>query len=332
LAQRGPEGSNPLVRMASHLVILLVAVAVLWFSRVQLPQWEMAQAQAPITQSEPAQAGQPIAVEGRPVAALERAALPFTLVPERPRIAIITHTVKTGDTLYDIAARYNVEAETLVWANNMDLNPDLLRLGQELVVLPVNGVYHTVAAGDTVESIAKKYKATASAIAGFELNQLDARNPVLMTGQKVIVPGGVKPAVVRQVQIYSGPVPAGAKKGTGRFVWPTSGVITQGYKPLHAAVDIGAPTGTSVRASDTGYVVIAGWSDYGYGYYVVIDHGNGYQTLYAHLSRFFVNAGDVVGQGTVIGLVGSTGRSSGPHLHFEINQNGIGRNPINLLP
>jgi murein DD-endopeptidase MepM/ murein hydrolase activator NlpD len=183
-----------------------------------------------------------------------------------------------------------------------------------------------------VESIAKKYKATASAIAGFELNQLDARNPVLMTGQKVIVPGGVKPAVVRQVQIYSGPVPAGAKKGTGRFVWPTSGVITQGYKPLHAAVDIGAPTGTSVRASDTGYVVIAGWSDYGYGYYVVIDHGNGYQTLYAHLSRFFVNAGDVVGQGTVIGLVGSTGRSSGPHLHFEINQNGIGRNPINLLP
>ncbi len=332
LAQRGPEGTTSLVRMASHLVVLLVAVAVLWISRVQLPAWEIAQAQTeqPVVQED--EVPLPAGAEAAGVTALVRVARPFTLVPDRPRIEIITHTVVAGDTLYDIAEQYNISAETVMWANDMELNPDLLRLGQELTVLPVNGVYHTVASGDTVESVAKKYKASAANITAFELNGLDAKNPQIAIGQKLVVPGGSKPQVVRQVQIFSGPVPTGASRGTGRFVWPASGSITTGFKPLHQAIDIGAWTGAPVKASDSGYVAAAGWSNVGYGYYIVLDHGNGFQTLYAHLSRFFVNAGDSVAQGTTIGLVGSTGNSTGPHLHFELIQNGVHRNPFGYLP
>jgi murein DD-endopeptidase MepM/ murein hydrolase activator NlpD len=298
-----------------------------------LPAWEIAQAQ---TEQPPAQseAEPPVAFEANPAGAttLVRAAVPLTLIPERPRIEIITHTVQTGDTLYDIAEKYGISAETVMWANNMELNPDLLRLDQELVILPVSGVYHTVQAGDTLETIAKKYKTDVASILNFELNGLNAKNPQLVTGQKLVVPGGSKPPVVRQVQVYSGPIPANAKKGTGRFVWPTSGSITTPFKPLHQAIDIGSWTGAPVKASDSGYIVIAGWSNVGYGYYLVIDHGNGFQTLYAHLSRYFVAAGDSVAQGTIIGLVGSTGNSTGPHLHFELIQNGIRRNPFGFLP
>ncbi|PKO22849.1 MAG: hypothetical protein CVU38_07030 [Chloroflexi bacterium HGW-Chloroflexi-1] len=334
LAQRGPEGTTSLVRMASHLVIILLAVTVLWLSRVQLPQWEIVEVEAPVAQTQEAAAA-PAASASTSVIVqntLVRAAVPLTLVQERPRMALITHTVQAGDTLYAIADRYGISAETLMWANNMELNPDLLRLGQPLTVLPVTGVYHTVAQNDTVESIAKQYKAKAADIANFELNQLNPRNPTLTVGQKLVVPGGSKPPVVRQVKIYTGPIPAAASRGSGRFVWPTSGTVTQGYKPLHRAIDIASGRGTQVKASDSGYVVAAGWSNTGYGNYIVIDHGNGFQTLYAHLDRFFVGAGESVAKGVVIGLMGFTGNATGSHLHFEIRQNGVNRNPFGYLP
>jgi murein DD-endopeptidase MepM/ murein hydrolase activator NlpD len=333
LSQRGPEGTTPLVRMASHLVIVLVAILVLLFTRLELPRWDIAQAQraqSPAQQTESATSSEAVAAAGE--ATLVRAAVPFTLIPDRPRIEIITHTVEAGDTLYAIADKYNISAETLMWANNMELNPDLLRLGQELTVLPVNGVYHSVEKNDTVESIAKKYKVAPADILSFPLNGLNAKNPSIQVGQKLIVPGGTKPAVVRQVQVYTGAIPAKASHGTGRFVWPTSGSISQAFKPLHQAIDIGSYTGAPVKASDSGYVVASGWSNVGYGNYVVIDHGNGFQTLYGHLSRILVNAGESVAQGTVIGLVGSTGNSTGPHLHFELHQSGVPRNPFGFLP
>jgi len=333
LAQRGPEGTTPLVRMASHLVVVLIAAAVLWLSRLQLPNWEIAQAQVESASAQE-MAPAPVVVTTSAVgqSALVRAAVPFTLIPERPRLDIITHTVQAGDTLYAIAGKYGISAETIMWANNLELNPDLLRLGQKLTILPVSGILHTVGKNDTVESIAKKYKAKPANIVNFAWNRLDPKNPTLTVGQKVIVPGGSKELAVRQVQIYSGPIPADASKGTGRFVWPTGGSITQGYKPLHRAIDIATAPGTPVKASDSGYVVIAGWSNYGYGNYIVIDHGNGFQTLYAHLSRIYVSAGTSVAKGVVIGAVGSTGRSTGPHLHFEIRLKGVGQNPYNYLP
>jgi LysM repeat protein len=334
LAQRGPEGTTSLVRMASHLVLILVAVLVLGLSRLQLPGWEIVKTREPEAVVEDA-ALQPEVVDSNDTVetvALVREAVPFTLIPERPRIDVITHTVVAGDTLYALAMTYGLRAETLMWSNNMEQNPDLLRLGQQLVILPMDGVYHTVAKNDTLESIAKAYKAKVADIINLEQNGLDPRNPVLRVGQKLIVPGGSKPQVVKRVTVYTGPVPANAARGTGRFVWPTAGYITQGYKPLHRALDIAGWTGAPVKASDSGYVVAAGWSDAGYGNYVVIDHRNGYQTLYGHLSRIYVNAGQSVGRGAVIGLMGSTGRSTGPHLHFEIRQSGVQRNPYSYLP
>jgi len=146
------------------------------------------------------------------------------------------------------------------------------------------------------------------------------------------VPGGIKPYVPRQVFAYNGEVPKGAKKGTGSFAWPMSGYITQGFWEGHRAIDIGAPIGTPIVATDSGFVAVAQWSDVGYGRMVIIDHGNGYQTLYAHMDAYFVEAGQSVAKGQTLGKCGSTGNSTGPHLHFEVIKQGVRRNPFNYLP
>lgn len=249
-----------------------------------------------------------------------------------PRREITTYTVQTGDTLYGIAEKFGISADTIMWASGrLEDHPDLLKIGQVLTILPVDGIYHTVVAGDTLESIAQQYKAEVSAIIECEYNNLESPYN-LSLGQKLIVPGGKKPYNPRVVHVYSGPVPQGASKGTGSLAWPTSGTVTQGFKPMHMAIDIGAPTGTPVVAADSGYVVTAGWSEYGYGRYVVIDHGNGLQTLYAHLHTILVQLGQSVAKGERIGSVGSTGRATGPHLHFEVRYNGVQRNPYGYLP
>jgi murein DD-endopeptidase MepM/ murein hydrolase activator NlpD len=264
---------------------------------------------------------------------LRRLTVPHTIIPDRPRDEITQYVVQPGDTILGIASQFGITGETIMWANGrLEDNPDMLRVGQEVIVLPVNGVYHQVGPNDTIDSIASTFKVEPSAIIDYPLNQLDPENPAIQVGQWVIVPGGTKPYVPKQVAAYAGPVPEDAVAGTGNFGWPASGQISQGYWDRHRALDIAAWLGAPVLAADSGYVVAAGWDDTGYGRVVLIDHGNGYQTLYAHLDKYYVEAGDSVAKGEQIGEMGSTGNSTGPHLHFEIRNNGVQRNPYGFLP
>lgn len=263
--------------------------------------------------------------------AITRQAEAHTAIPDRPRLEIVTYAVQAGDTAEAIAEGFGLQPTTLLWSNpEMEKMPDLLQIGQVLTILPIDGVYHTVAVSDTLESLAEKYKVSVEAIATCPFNTIPA-DAQLVVGDKLIVSGGTKPYVAREVTAYQGPVTTQAA-GAGIFYWPAAGGLTQGYWYGHRAIDIGGWVGAAIIASDGGYVSFAGWTDIGYGYLVVLDHANGFQTYYAHLSDIYVFEGKVVSAGEVIGEMGSTGRSTGPHLHYEIRYNGYPTNPLIYLP
>ncbi len=270
---------------------------------------------------------------------LLRAPVFHTTIPERLRRGVITYVVQKGDIVGTIAIKFSLEPETVMWANgNLAQNPDLLRPGQELIILPIDGVYHVVVKGDTLEKIAKKYKAEVQSIVECSYNGLDPEAPGIAAGDKLIVPGGIKPYVARSVSAYKGAIPKGAERGTGIFSWPASGRLTDrfGFRTLsgrwHSGLDISSSRGAPVYAADSGFVTFAGWTNGGYGNLVVIDHGNGYETRYAHLHAFYVTAGQSVGKGVQIAAIGSTGNSTGPHLHFEMRYQGVRKNPEMYLP
>lgn len=272
--------------------------------------------------------------------------IPLTNAPKRVRLDVVRYAVQPGDTVSDIADQYGVSPDSILWANSkLEDNPDMLSVGQSLNIPPVTGVLYTVQSGDTVQKIADKFKsgktttdALVQNIVNLEFNQQnhDLKPPdyALTIGQLLMVPGGSKPYVPRTVNAYSGPIPATAARGTGYFGWPVSGRITQRFWAHHPGIDIGAPKGTPIYAADSGYVIVAGWDPepVSYGFEILINHGNGYMTRYGHLSAFNVQIGDSVKKGQLIGRVGSTGNSTGPHLHFEIIANGVRRNPFSFLP
>jgi murein DD-endopeptidase MepM/ murein hydrolase activator NlpD len=331
-------------RISAHFMVILLAALAIGVSSLQI-QWGRISALRPLQQT-PTNPVAPTVDEetGAPLTlpsqlndflddVLVSAAVPHTIIPERARDEVSTYVVQSGDTIYGIAAKFGLDPETIMWSNGeLENAPDLLSVGQELTVLPVNGVYHQVGEGDTIEGIASTFKADPAAIINYPLNGLDPDQPVIATGQWLIVPGGSKPFVPRTVTAYTGPIPEGASQGSGAFSWPASGTIYQGFFPWHPAIDIAAYIGAPVLAADSGYVIVAGWSDVGYGYHVVVDHGNGYQTLYAHLQAYYVEAGDNVALGQQIGEMGNTGNATGPHLHFEVRQSTMMRNPIGFLP
>lgn len=332
------EGQRPLLgRLASHVAVALTLVLFVVLSSVKFESIASASeaaadiasrnANASVLSSSMASAYYRSTANTRIVRQVES----HTAIPDRPRLDIETYIVQVGDTAETIAAAFGLQPSTLLWSNpEMEKMPDLLRVGQALTILPIDGVYHTVEAGDTVASLAETYKVDATAILNCPFNTIPD-DKQLAVGEKVIVPGGTKPYTAQKVTTYEGPVETEAS-GAGIFYWPTVGVLTQGYWYGHRAIDIGAPIGTTVIASDSGYVSFTGWTDIGYGYLIVLDHANGYQTYYAHLSQIFVSEGETVVAGQTIGAVGSTGNSTGPHLHFEIRYNGYPTNPLIYLP
>lgn len=281
---------------------------------------------------------------------IERLADPYTLIPTRGRSAVITYTVKSGDTLFGIADNFGLEPETVLWGNYTVLrdDPHLLFPDQVLNILPVDGTYHTVIAGDTLEQVARFYEVEPEIIVDWGANNLDPSNPVLQPGTRLVVPGGHRELAVWEVPTISrtdtpetagtnfGQCPGGYSGvvGSGFFVWPADNHFLSGYDftSIHRGIDIKAKLGDLLYAADSGVIVYAGPNANGYGNLVVIDHGNGWQTVYAHLSQWNVDCGQSVFQGNIIGLAGSTGNSSGPHLHFEVRLNGSYVNPWTVLP
>lgn len=250
---------------------------------------------------------------------------------------IITHTVAEGETLSSIAERYSISVESILWENDLS-EKATIKPGQELSILPVDGVRHKVTRGETVYTIGKKYgldNSEVQVIVDYPFNEfLNDETFALTTGQYIVVPGGEKPNAPKPKPTFVAiPLPQpGALTGNGSFVWPASGRITQYYSFYHKAIDIANSAGGPILAADSGTVIVAGWPDSsGYGNRVIIDHGNGFVTLYAHLRTIQVSVGQTVNRGDVIGQMGNTGRSTGTHLHFEIRQGGGLLNPLSYL-
>jgi len=287
---------------------------------------------------------------------IHRAAVIHTTIPTRPRIDVLKYVVQQGDSLFAIAESFGLKPETLLWGNFDTLkdNPHTLQPGQELNILPVNGTYHEWRDGESLTKVADYYGVDPLDIVQYPGNHIDIYdfdldNPSFETGQMLIVPGGTRelvdygpPAITRDnpaIAATYGPGHCGAiytgSVGVGVFIWPTTERWISGYdySPAtnHPAIDIAGQIGNPVWSADNGVVVYSGWSNYGYGNLVVIDHGNGWQTLYAHLNSINVGCGQSVNQGEAIGALGSTGNSSGAHLHFELIYNGSKVNPWNFL-
>lgn len=248
------------------------------------------------------------------------------------------YNVQEGETLSAIAEKFGLTVDTILWANGIDSEKTPIRQGQALKILPVDGILHKVKKGETVYSIAKKYESNPQGIVDYSFNTFTNDETFdLAVGQSLMVPDGIMPKakpVAPQTSIARGALTpdAGAVSATGGFVWPAQGGISQGYRFYHKAIDIANRGGGPILAADSGRVVVAGWPDNsGYGNRVVIDHNNGYVTLYAHMSRINVVPGQSVNRGDIIGQMGSTGRSTGVHLHFEIRAGGALQNPLNYL-
>ena len=251
------------------------------------------------------------------------------------RTKVAEYTVQEGDVIGAIAEKFGISVNSVLWANNLTEN-DMIRPGDKLLILPTSGVLHKIKSNDTIDKIAKYYTSDAQKI--MEFNVLaDAKD--LIVGEYIIVPDGKvppppPPAPKPQSRVASRNVfkipPSRTSSGTG-MIWPTPGkVITQYFTWKHTGLDIDGDLTSPIYAVEAGTVTYAGWGR-GYGNEIVISHGNGVETLYAHLSKFFVEKGDAVTKGQSIGMMGSTGWSTGSHLHIEVRIGGKRMNPLNYL-
>jgi LysM repeat protein len=265
---------------------------------------------------------------------------------------VITYEVQAGDSLFKIAEDFGLEPETVLWANDETLggNVDMIEIGMVLIIPPVDGVYYLWQEGDTLDEVAKEFEVSKEVIVNWPGNSFpDLTNPVVVPGTYVMIPGGVGDFQSWVVPVIAsgdsgvsttvlGPGGCtgnyGVGAGTGSFVWPTPihSLVGNDYWAGHLGVDLAAGDGLPIYAADSGVVIFSGWANGGYGNMIMIDHGNGYQTLYAHLASVISGCGAHVGKGQTIGIGGNTGNSTGPHLHFEVRYNGGFINPWYVLP
>ncbi len=343
-----------LMRVTAHLSLILLALSVPIIGRIRpaapamsSPAFDATTPQPPVPTAEGLTGGS--AWHPDPLPLLSRQALPETFIPDRPRAVIEQYTIQPGDNLYSIADAFGISVWTLVWANRVTLMdaPWLIQPGITLVIPPVNGVYHLVQEGDTVESIAAQYEVEPAALYN-EWNDL-ADNQRLLAGQQLMVVGGQgedieltpPPPPPRYATAGAAAYSSGICNGVsfsgpganGWFILPTGSTRVSGWyfgdgrNPGHIGLDYGCHLGDPLYAADNGVVTIAGWNG-GYGILIEINHGNGFVTRYGHLSDLVVGCGQSVYQGQLIGYCGSTGWSTGPHLHYEIRYGGVPQDPL----
>ncbi|MBF8280685.1 MAG: peptidase M23 family protein [Candidatus Magasanikbacteria bacterium] len=253
------------------------------------------------------------------------------------RREIIKYAVQSGDTIYGIAAKFDVTVSTILQENGLKLT-SILRPGDTLTVLPVSGISYAVKKGDTLAKIAKNFSADPERIV--EFNRLSDQKDIVI-GEKLVIPGGIAPTLPSPIRPAPPPVgfrniaapPSSAQARAAGFIWPTTGrVITQYFRGRrHTGIDIDGDYSSPIYATIDGVVEFAGWNKGGYGLMILIDHGNGIKSRYAHNSRLFAQKGDYVSKGQTIAMVGTTGRSTGTHLHFEIIENGKYVNPFKYV-
>jgi hypothetical protein len=282
------------------------------------------------------------------LAAIEREIQIKTNIPaDKPRYEVEEYRVVRGDSVFAIAESFKVQPETVLWANYDVLqdDPHSLAPGMVLKIPPADGIYYQWKENDTLESVATELRASVDDILNFPGNDIDLANPEIKSGSWVMVPGGEREFVQWLVPTIatgasgtsstSQSACSGGTVGGGGFVWPADAHSLSGndYWSGHLGIDIAAGAGAPVYAADSGVVTMAqGGYNYGYGNVIQIDHGNGYSTVYAHLSNIGVSVCASVGAGQWIGAAGNTGNSQGAHLHFEVRQNGGFINPWFVLP
>jgi murein DD-endopeptidase MepM/ murein hydrolase activator NlpD len=317
-------------------------------------------------------AGLPLGITGGPPASSEAIVpapepSPEAQPVEPEAVAYTVHEVAPGETLSGIGSQYSVDVQYLLWNNpEVGADPNMLVEGENLLVPGTQGIVYDVKLGDTVTDIAATYSIDPAEIVAFAPNGLESPD-MIVEGSVLVLPGAVPPPPPPQEAPQETPAPVTPEPATPEptapppraplpvaaatpappppaidsvdvtgFIWPVSGTLNSRFGPrwgsFHSGIDIGAAAGTSVAAAASGKVVLASYSNYGYGNYVIIRHADGSETLYAHLSRIYVALGQQVGQGETIGTVGCTGWCTGPHLHFEVRIGGVAVDPLPYLP
>ncbi len=351
------------MRLGGHVVSVVMILAVVLLMQVLYqPAAALSEGSQPTplpSEQLPSAADIPVRLAGE-IHAIGRTSSPHTIIPFRPRIEVIQYTVQPGDTVFGIAEKFRLKPSTILFGNYAVLKdtPHSLRPGQKLNILPVDGTYYEWLGTENLNKVAEFFGVDPEVIINYPGNHLDLEtigdyaNPNIPPGTWLIIPGGRRELLSWQAPIgitrqnpararIIGPGACGAISGGavgfGTFVWPTPKHWLSGYNYSpdtgHYGIDLAGDSGDGIFATDAGVVVYAGWNDWGYGNVIVLDHGTGWQSLYAHLSQINVVCGQSVGQGELIGLMGSTGNSSGPHLHFELMHTQYGKvNPLDYLP